>query len=140
MERTLSELLNRQKEVLQQINNLLREEFGALKERQAFSLPAINQKKQVLLKELSTNDQTIGKLPNRDELKTTYKKEREEIQELLKECHRQNAVNGKLIVMCMAANRRLGTTLSKIKDRNSMTYDDKGSTHSISSSGMDIQC
>ena len=140
MGKTLPDLLNRQKEILKQINDLLKEEFGVLKECQAFSLPGIDQKKQVLLNELTANDKTIGQLPNRDELKTTYKKAREEIQDLLKECHRQNAVNGKLIVMCMAANRRLGTTLSKIKDRNSMTYDDHGATHSISSSGMDIQC
>lgn len=140
MEKTLPELLARQKEVLKQINALLLEEFGALKERQAFSLPAIDKKKQVLLNELTANDKTIGSLPNKDELKTIYLKDREEIQDLLKECHRQNSVNGKLIVMSMAANRRLGMTLSKIKDRNSMTYDDRGSTHSISSSGMDIQC
>jgi flagella synthesis protein FlgN len=133
-------LLERQKQILNKLDKLLKDEFAALKNRQAFSLPQISQQKQKLLNELNANDEAIGKLPERDELKTTYREHVACIQKMLENCQRQNAVNGRLIQLSIASNRRLGMTLSKIKDRNSLTYDDKGSTHSSSSSGMDIQC
>lgn len=140
MSQTLLALLERQKLILTKLDKLLKDEFAALKNRQAFSLPQISQQKQKLLNELNANDAAIGKLPESGELKTTFRCHMEEIQKQLQNCQRQNSVNGRLIQLSIASNRRLGMTLSKLKDRNSLTYDDKGSTHSSSSTGMDIQC
>ncbi len=140
MDLTLPDLLERQKQILDQLAKLLKEEFAVLKDRQALSLPKINQQKQALLNELTANDQKISEMPDKDKLKTTYKSQMDEIQNKLKNCQKQNSVNGKLIQLSIASNRRLGVTLSKLKDRNSMTYDGKGATHSRASSGMDIQC
>ncbi len=140
MSQTLLALLERQKLILTKLDKLLKDEFAALKNRQAFSLPQISQQKQKLLNELNANDAAIGKLPESGELKTTFRSHMEEIQKQLQNCQRQNSVNGRLIQLSIASNRRLGMTLSKLKDRNSLTYDDKGSTHSSSSTGMDIQC
>ena len=140
MSQTLLALLERQKLILTKLDKLLKDEFAALKNRQAFSLPPISQQKQKLLNELNANDAAIGKLPESGELKTTFRSHMEEIQKQLQNCQRQNSVNGRLIQLSIASNRRLGMTLSKLKDRNSLTYDDKGSTHSSSSTGMDIQC
>lgn len=140
MSQTLLVLLERQKLILTKLDKLLKDEFAALKNRQAFSLPQISQQKQKLLNELNANDAAIGKLPESGELKTTFRSHMEEIQKQLQNCQRQNSVNGRLIQLSIASNRRLGMTLSKLKDRNSLTYDDKGSTHSSSSTGMDIQC
>ncbi len=140
MSQTLLALLERQKLILTKLDKLLKDEFAALKNRQAFSLPQISQQKQKLLNELNANDAAIGKLPESGELKTTFRSHMEEIQKQLQNCQRQNSVNGRLIQLSIASNRRLGMTLSKLKDRNSLTYDDKGSTHSSSSTGMDIRC
>ena len=140
MSQTLLALLERQKLILTKLDKLLKDEFAALKNRQAFSLPQISQQKQKLLNELNANDAAIGKLPESGELKTTFRSHMEEIQKQLQNCQRQNSVNGRLIQLSIASNRRLGMTLSKLKDRNSLTYDDKGSSHSSSSTGMDIQC
>jgi flagella synthesis protein FlgN len=140
LSQTLLALLERQKLILTKLDKLLKDEFAALKNRQAFSLPQISQQKQKLLNELNANDAAIGKLPESGELKTTFRSHMEEIQKQLQNCQRQNSVNGRLIQLSIASNRRLGMTLSKLKDRNSLTYDDKGSTHSSSSTGMDIQC
>lgn len=140
MSQTLIALLERQKLILTKLDKLLKDEFAALKNRQAFSLPQISQQKQKLLNELNANDAAIGKLPESSELKTTFRSHMEEIQKQLQNCQRQNSVNGRLIQLSIASNRRLGMTLSKLKDRNSLTYDDRGSTHSCSSTGMDIQC
>ncbi|MBQ8706837.1 MAG: flagellar protein FlgN [Succinivibrionaceae bacterium] len=140
MAASLSAFLERQKQILDELNKLLKDEFAVLKNRQAFSLPKINQRKQALLSELTANDRAIGQLPDRDDLKTVYKTQMEEIQKQLQICQKQNAVNGRLIQLSITSNRRLGMTLSKLKDRNSMTYDDKGATHSSASSGMNIEC
>lgn len=137
---TLSELLALQNTQLDEINSLLKEEFSVLKEKKALSLPDLEAKKVAVIDKIQKTDKVIASHPDCQLLKTTYSEEKQKIVNKLKECHRQNAINGKLIQLCMASNRRLGTTLSKLKDHNSMTYDDKGSTHSISSGGIEISC
>ncbi len=136
----LDELLNEQLGLVTAIKELLAEEFVVLKERRAFSLPEIEKRKQSLLETITANDKTISEQPDRDRLKNDLKQAKEHIVDILKECHRQNAVNGKLIQMSMVANRRLGQVLSQIKDRNSMTYTSEGSTTTSSSSGLNIEC
>lgn len=140
MSATLQELLDIQNKQLDEINSLLHEEFLILKNKKALSLPEIEQKKVVVIDKIQKMDKTIAAHPDCGLLKTTYKDQKDQILKKLKECHRQNAVNGKLIKLCMASNRRLGTTLSQLKDHNSMTYDDKGGTHSIASGSIEISC
>jgi flagella synthesis protein FlgN len=137
---TLQELLNVQNQQLDEINSLLNEEFLILKNKKAMALPEIEQKKAAVIDKIQKLDKVISEHPDCQLLKTTFKEQKDQILEKLKNCHRQNAVNGKLIQLCMASNRRLGSTLSKLKDRSSVTYDDKGSTHSISSGGIEISC
>lgn len=136
----IEELLEQQSVLLDQINSVLKEEFAVLKERQAFSLPEIENKKTSIINKIRALDKTIGEHPDCQLLKTTLKPKKDDILNKLKECQKQNSVNGKLIQMSMAANRRLGATLSQLKDRSSMTYDDKGATHSYASSGIKIEC
>ena len=137
---TLEELLNIQNQQLDEINTLLNEEFMILKNKKALALPEIETKKTAVIDKIQKLDRTIAAHPDCNLLKTKYKDQKDQILKKLKNCHRQNAVNGKLIQLCMASNRRLGSTLSKLKDHNSVTYDDKGTTHSISSGGIEISC
>lgn len=59
--------------------------------------------------------------------------------EKLRHCQDKNEVNGKLIELNLAANRRLGGVLTQLRDRNSMTYDSKGSARASGGSNLNLK-
>ena len=52
------------------------------------------------------------------------------LREKLDACQEQNDLNGRLLELSIVSNRRLASFLSKLRDRNSLTYDAKGNTRS----------
>ena len=135
----LPELLEHQNLLLDSLLTLLEEEFNFLKQRQVSELPEIAHNKQQLLEQIQQQDQQISQHPNRDALKDELSPLKELLVEKLRHCQEKNEVNGKLIELNLAANRRLGSVLTQLRDRNSMTYDNKGSTRASGGSNLNLK-
>ena len=136
----LEDLVARQQELLRLMLKLLKDELERLKNRKAESLPAISRQKVDVLNQIRQIDQAMGSHPEVARLKGDLQEERRKISQLLEECQNQNAVNGRLIEMQLASNRRLSSMLSKLRDRSSMTYDKSGLSHSGGATRFDISC
>lgn len=136
---SLTELLQHQDTLLNQMMTLLDEEFSLLKQRQALSLPDISSKKQQLLEQLQQNDERIGKHPDHHQLDHQFAELKEQLVDKLRQCQERNEVNGKLLELSLASNRRLAGVLTQIRDRNSMTYDSKGTPHSVGSMNLNLK-
>ena len=136
----LEDLVARQQELLRLMLKLLKAELELLKNRKAESLPAISRQKVDVLNQIRQIDQAMGSHPEVARLKGDLQEERRKISQLLEECQNQNAVNGRLIEMQLASNRRLSSMLSKLRDRSSMTYDKSGLSHSGGATRFDISC
>ena len=135
----LPELLERQNLLLDSLLTLLEEEFNLLKQRQVSELPEIANQKQQLLEQLQQQDHQISQHPDRDALKDELSPLKEMLVEKLRDCQEKNEVNGKLIELNLAANRRLGSVLTQLRDRNSMTYDSKGSARAFGGSNLNLK-
>ena len=136
----LEDLVARQQELLRLMLKLLKDELELLKNRKAESLPGISRQKVDVLNQIRQIDQAMGSHPEVARLKGDLQEERRKISQLLEECQNQNAVNGRLIEMQLASNRRLSSMLSKLRDRSSMTYDKSGLSHSGGATRFDISC
>lgn len=137
----LEDLVARQQELLRLMLKLLRDELELLKNRKAESLPGISRQKVDVLSQIRLTDQAMGAHPEVARLKGDLLEERKKISALLEECQNQNAVNGRLIEMQLASNRRLSSMLSKLRDSSSVTYDNKsGLSRSGGATRFDISC
>ena len=136
----LEDLVARQQELLRLMLKLLKDELELLKNRKAESLPAISRQKVDVLNQIRQIDQAMGSHPEVARLKGDLQEERRKISQLLEECQNQNAVNGRLIEMQLASNRRLSSMLSKLRDSSSVTYDKSGLSHSGGATRFDISC
>jgi len=135
----LNELLLQQDKLLDDMLLLLDEEFVLLKQRQALSLPDIASKKQLLLEQLQRNDASISQHPDRPQLNGPLSAQKEHLVEKLRQCQERNEVNGKLLELSLASNRRLAGVLTQIRDRNSMTYDSKGTAHAAGNMNLNLK-
>lgn len=135
----LNELLLQQDKLLDDMMLLLEEEFVLLKQRQALSLPDIASKKQLLLEQLQRNDASISQHPDQPQLNGPLSAQKEHLVEKLRQCQERNEVNGKLLELSLASNRRLSGVLSQIRDRNSMTYDSKGTAHAAGNMNLNLK-
>ncbi len=126
----LPSLLHAQDESLSQMQALLVEEFDLLKQHQALALPALADRKQQLLTTIEELDQQLAKLPDLQQQLSTVPTQLAALQQKLDACQEQNDLNGRLLELSIVSNRRLASFLSKLKDRNSLTYDAKGNTRS----------
>ena len=136
----LEDLVARQQELLRLMLKLLKDELELLKNRKAESLPAISRQKVDVLNQIRQIDQAMGSHPEVARLKGDLQEERRKISQLLEECQNQNAVNGRLIEMQLASNRRLSSMLSKLRDSSSVTYDKSGLSRSGGATRFDISC
>ena len=135
----LNELLLQQDKLLDDMMLLLEEEFTLLKQRQALSLPDIASKKQLLLEQLQRNDASISQHPDQPQLNGPLSAQKEHLVEKLRQCQERNEVNGKLLELSLASNRRLAGVLTQIRDRNSMTYDSKGTAHAAGNMNLNLK-
>lgn len=135
----LTELLQRQDMLLNQMMALLEEEFALLKQRQALSLPDISSQKQQLIEQLQQNDERIGQHPDHQQLELQFADMKEQLVNKLHQCQERNEVNGKLLELSLASNRRLAGVLTQIRDRSSMTYDNKGNPHSVGGINLNLK-
>ncbi len=123
---TLTELLDQQEQNLDQMLTLLAQEFDLLKQRQALSLAELATSKQRQLETIVALDNTIAAHPDVSSLSSELLPRQDALRAKMAQCQERNEVNGHLIEMTLGANRRLANTLLQLRDRNSVTYDNKG--------------
>lgn len=126
----LSEYLNEQDQLLENVTKVLSREYQAIKNRRIADLENIAEEKSSLMLQLQANDQRLKLHPETARLKTDYLSRVMAVKAKLSQCKMMNETNGKLIALSMAANRRLSSVLMVARDRLSrnMTYNDKGAT------------
>lgn len=130
-ERLLFDILKEQDTILDNLSNVLDEENVLLKERKALELKELNERKSKYLIDLQTNDQSLKYHSQKEKLKTDFVKVRQLLNNKLISCKRKNEINGRLIELNLAANRRLAASLMQVRDRNTMTYTGKGYHNAI---------
>lgn len=111
-----------QEQLLAHFHDLLLQEFQALKTRQLLSLSELATQKTALLDQLTQAG--LHKAPAQDS--PDYAEWYQNVRPHLLACQRQNAINGKLIELNLISSRKLGTMLARIRDKESMTYNDHG--------------
>lgn len=126
----LPSLLHTQDEYLSQMKSLLEEEFNLLKQHQALALPELAERKQKLLADIEVLDQTLAQMPELQLQLNAFPEQMHRLRKKLDACQEQNDLNGRLLELSIVSNRRLASFLSKLRDRNSLTYDAKGNTRS----------
>ena len=128
--RSLRDYLDEQDQILDNVMRVLKKEYKAIKERRLTELEAISEEKSSCMLNLQANDQRLKLHPQAELLKTEYLPRVNAIKAKLTQCKQQNEVNGKLISLAMASNRRLSAVLMNARDKMSknMTYTDIGNT------------
>ena len=123
---TLTELLDQQEQNLDHMLTLLAQEFDLLKQRQALSLAELATSKQQQLETIVALDNAIAAHPDVSCLSSELLPRQDALRAKMALCQERNEVNGHLIEMTLGANRRLANTLLQLRDKNSVTYDNKG--------------
>lgn len=135
----LLDLLQQQEDTLNQMLALLDEEFDLLKQRKALALPELTEKKQQLLATLAQNDQTIATTLSDHQLQPELEPFRQRLLTTLQACQERNEVNGKLIELNLLSNRKLATELCQLRDKNKLTYDNRGNTQPGKNGSLNIK-
>ena len=126
----LIEYLKDQNNLLDSIATLLVKESKALNTNDYESIEFLAEEKSKVMLALQSNDQKIKLHPDALELKSTFLQHVMVLKQKLTECKKMNMINGKLIDMDIASNRRLFAVLMGARDKatRNMTYTDKGTT------------
>lgn len=135
----LIELLQSQDSQLDALYVLLEQEMALLQQRNALALPDLAQQKHALLQQIQYQDQQISQHPEHERLAADLATLRQGLIDKLQRCQERNEVNGKLIEMSLTSNRRLATVLTQIRDRNSTTYDNKGTPRASGGLNLNIK-
>lgn len=136
----LTEQLSQLLKTTQELQQLLEQEKQCLKEKSFKNLNTLLFNKQKLLQAIGTVNQLISTAKNlqiieQDETLSSLKKE---IEAQLKECKRNNEINGQLIEMSMKSNKHLMQLLTLEKGKNTVTYNQKGTLSAASLLGRNI--
>ena len=135
----LIELLQSQDSQLDALYVLLEQEMALLQQRNALALPDLAQQKQALLQQIQYQDQQISQHPEHERLAAELAPLLQGLIDKLQRRQERNEVNGKLIEMSLTSNRRLATVLTQIRDRNSTTYDNKGTPRASGGLNLNIK-
>lgn len=133
----LSELL----ETTQALQALLEEEKQCLTVKSFGQLNTLLFNKQKLLQKIGASDKTISTEENLTIIESdqTLSHLKEDIEDRLRECKKNNEINGQLIEMSMKSNKHLMQILTQAKGQNTVTYDQKGVLNRGSLLGKDIE-
>jgi len=133
--------LTQQLESIQELQQILEQEFVCLKEKKFSSLNDILFKKQKLLRAIAELDKVLSsassqnKIEQSEDLLNLKKK----IEEQLTACQKTNSVNGKVIELSMKSNKHLMQLMKQATGKNTITYDQKGGLNSASLLGKNIK-
>lgn len=138
-ERSISEILKAQENILDELFVVIADEFEVLKARKALDLTAITEKKSNLLLELQSNDSALKFHSEKERLETEFLTQRKVITQKLADLQQKNDVNGRLIELNLTASRRLAASLVQLRDRSTMTYDGKGNQNAMRGKHMNFE-
>tara|TARA_R110001583_G_scaffold33943_5_gene114571 strand:- start:3974 stop:4393 length:420 start_codon:yes stop_codon:yes gene_type:complete len=137
----LENKLSQQLQHIQNLQVILEEEKRCLTEKDFSSFSDILFNKQKLLQTISTLDQQLTTESNLAEIdqQTELKALKEALENLLKDCQKLNAINGRLVTLSMKSNKHFMQLMTQATGKNSITYDQKGSLNSGKLLGKNIQ-
>jgi len=139
-EHTLLALLQHQQRLLDSLAQLIADEKQALTQQQAEELLRLSGTKSELLQALKHNDGLLQAHPEREQLSldAQLKARVDAAKQRLAQCQQLNELNGQLIEHNLASLNRLAQALQVSRNANSLTYNDKGKTSTISTLGNDV--
>ena len=128
-------------ESIKVLHELLDEERTCLKEKSFDHLNLILSNKQKQLKSIGSLNKTISseenlRLIEKDNELLSLK---QDIENRLTACQKDNDINGRLIELSMQSNKHLMQVLTQAKGKNTVTYDQKGVLSAASLLGKNIQ-
>ncbi|MDP5292300.1 flagellar export chaperone FlgN [Oceanimonas sp. CHS3-5] len=128
---SLDTLLQQQQEQLERLLDLTEQELALIVQRKALELPPLTEQKQQLLLDIQATDNQLCAHPNVAELTTTYQPRVDALRTLMAQCQERNQVAEQVLEQSLAGTRQLANILSRLHERQSMTYDQKGHTKGI---------
>ncbi|WP_375057595.1 flagellar export chaperone FlgN [Zobellella sp. DQSA1] len=129
---TLDALLTHQKSQLELLLDITGQELDLIVGRKALELPPLTEHKQALLLEIQATDAQLAGHADSALLHSSHSERVAELRALLQRCQEQNLVAEQLLEQSLAGIRQLANILSRLHERQSMTYDQKGHTKGIS--------
>ncbi|ART79759.1 flagellar export chaperone FlgN [Oceanisphaera avium] len=128
---SLAALLTQQKSQLELLLEITQQELELIVKRQALDLPALAERKQTLLINIQNTDAELASHEERERLTTDFQPQVDSLRQLVTTCQEQSAVAEQLLEQSLNGVRQLANILSRLHERQSMTYDQKGHTKGI---------
>ncbi|GGB44930.1 hypothetical protein GCM10011502_17780 [Oceanisphaera marina] len=128
---SIAALLDQQASQLEQLLDITRQELELIVKRKALELPPLTEQKQTLLGQIQATDHQLANHPERAQLNDEFKEQVSQLRELVEQCQEQSQVAEQLLEQSLNGVRQLTNILSKLHERQSMTYDQKGHTKGI---------
>ncbi|MEN3158854.1 flagellar protein FlgN [Alkalimonas sp. NCh-2] len=124
----LNTLLQQQKEHLDVLLSLLRQEISAISNRQPDELEAVGSTKVACLEALQQLDQQIATHPQLSEARqtNTFKEAVSAMDQVLAECKQQNEVNRLALEQSQLNLQHFKNELLQLHGKSGLTYDRKG--------------
>ncbi|QDF67713.1 flagellar protein FlgN [Shewanella sp. SNU WT4] len=138
---SLTTLLDTQQTCLKQLELVITQETAALTAKQADALLTLAAEKNSLLDSLFHTDQALAVHPEHHLLTidTNLAAQVAQCRQLLVICQDLNQRNASLIELNIASLNRLAQALQASRNANSLTYDGKGKTSTISTLGNNLE-
>ena len=137
---TLTELLDTQVEQLEQLVEITQNIRISLLQRNIDEVTEFTAQEEKLLLSIQETDANIALQPDKDLLKKEPLHSKvKQSKELLEKCHILNEANKQHIEMSLASMHRFHQLLVLSRNNNSLTYNNKGKTHTSASSGSSIK-
>lgn len=128
---SIAALLDQQASQLEQLLDITRQELELIVKRKALELPPLTEQKQTLLGQIQDIDHQLANHPERSRLNDEFKEQTNQLRELVAQCQEQSQVAEQLLEQSLNGVRQLTNILSRLHERQSMTYDQKGHTKGI---------
>ncbi|MCT7656633.1 flagellar protein FlgN [Oceanimonas sp. NS1] len=127
---SLDTLLQQQQAQLERLLDITEQELALIVQRKALELPPDRAKQQLLL-DIQSTDASLCAHPDVSELTTTHQPQVDALRTLMARCRERNQVAEQVLEQSLAGTRQLANILSRLHERQSMTYDQKGHTKGI---------
>lgn len=128
---SLAALLVQQKSQLELLFEITQQELDLIVKRKALELPPLAEQKQALLADIQAVDTELANHPERARLSDEFLPQISSLRQLVASCQERSQVAEQLLEQSLNGVRQLGNILSRLHERQSVTYDQKGHTKGI---------